>query len=144
MMFPTVPLESSVAMATSAIRWAALARSSTNTDERTFALPPPISWIPRFLSPATAATTDSPSSEMPLKLPRSTFQARTACLPAVSASLPMMQPPVKTSAVRASTYFPLSEAPLRAPLPAISGELPSPTSAARTIICVFIATLSFL
>ena len=40
---------------------------------------------------------------MPLKLPRSTFHASTACLPMVSASLFMMQPPVKTSAVRAST-----------------------------------------
>ena len=40
---------------------------------------------------------------IPLKLPRSTFHASTACLPMVSASLFMMQPPVKTSAVRAST-----------------------------------------
>ena len=36
-------------------------------------------------------------------LPRSTRQASTACLPMVSASLFMMQPPAKTSAVRAST-----------------------------------------
>src|ERR671937_3054841 len=63
--------------------------------------------MPRFLSPATAATTDRPSSATPLNVPRSTFQASTACLPTVSASLPMMQPPVKTSAVRASTYSPL-------------------------------------
>jgi hypothetical protein len=40
---------------------------------------------------------------MPLNAPRSTFQASTACLPIVSASLFMMQPPVNTSAVRAST-----------------------------------------
>ena len=59
----------------------------------------------------------------PLKLPRSTFQASTACLPTVSASLFMMQPPVKTSAVRASTY-----APLTVPLPpARSGEAARPS-----------------
>ena len=60
---PTLPFESSVAIATRAMRCAALARSSTNTDERTFALAPPISMMPRFLSPASAATTDRPSSE---------------------------------------------------------------------------------
>src|SRR6185312_17295801 len=54
-------------------------------------------------------------------------QARTACLPIVSASLLMMQPPVKTSAVRASTYSPLTLLP-----PAIIGETARPTSAAIT------------
>ena len=78
---------------------------------------PPISWMPRFASPDSAATTDRPSSEMPLKLPRSTFQASTACLPTVSASLLMMQPPVKTSAVRASTYLPLIDVPARSDEP---------------------------
>ena len=53
--------------------------------------------------PATAAMTASPSRTTPLKLPRETRQASTACLPMVSASLDMMQPPANTSAVRAST-----------------------------------------
>src|SRR5882672_4316257 len=79
--------------------------------------------MPRFRSPDTAATTDSPSIAIPLKLPLSTFHASSACLPIVSASLFMMQPPVKTSAVRASTYAPVTD-----PLPpATSGD------AARTV-----------
>ena len=53
-------------------------------------------------------TTVRPSSEMPLNDPRSTFHARIASLPIVSASLFMMQPPVNTSAVRASTYVPVT------------------------------------
>src|SRR5438445_3404713 len=108
-MVPTSPFDSSLAIATSAICCAALARLSTKTAERVAAFPPPISSMPRLRSPAMAATTVRPSSATPLKLPRSTFQASTAFLPTVSASLPMMQPPVNTSAVRASTYSPLTE-----------------------------------
>src|SRR5229473_3518862 len=81
--------------------------------------------MPRFLSPATAATTDRPSSATPLKLPRSTLHASTASRPIVSASLAMTQPPVKTSAVRASTYDPRTEL-----LPAAaSGARPSAITA---------------
>src|SRR5439155_3138781 len=63
------------------------------------------------------------------------FHASTACLPMVSASLFMMQPPVNTSAVRASTY-----APVTVPFPpAAIGEAARPISAAATMalfICV--------
>src|SRR2546428_13128181 len=84
--------------------------------------------MPRFRSPDSAATIDRPSIETPLNVPRSTFHASTACLPTVSASLPMMQPPVKTSAVRASTY-----APFTVPLPpATRGATAKPISAATT------------
>src|SRR5262245_51023351 len=103
--------------------------------ELTAGLAPPSSVMPRFRSPETAATTDRPSIAMPLKLPWSTFHASTACLPMVSASLFMMQPPVNTSAVRASTY-----APVTVPFPpATSGEAARPISAAPTMalfICV--------
>ena len=45
----------------------------------------------------------------PSKLPRSTFHASSASRPVVAASPFMMQPPAKTSAVRASTYVPVIE-----------------------------------
>ncbi len=102
-MVPTSPFDSSLAIATRAICCAGFARWSTNIAVLTVGFSPPISVIPRFRSPDIAATTDRPSMLMPLKLPRSTFHASTACLPTVSASLFMMQPPVNTSAVRAST-----------------------------------------
>src|SRR5437867_11684336 len=73
---------------------------------------------------------------MPLKLPRSTFHAGTAGLPTVSASLFITQPPVKTSAVRASTYAPVTE-----PLPpARSGDAATPTID-RTRMSRFICNL---
>ena len=59
--------------------------------------------------PERAATTDRPSIATPATLPRSTRQASSACRPMVSASLFMTQPPAKTSAVRASTYVPVTE-----------------------------------
>ena len=46
----------------------------------------------------------------------------------------MMQPPVKTSAVRASTYLPLTEVPAKSEDPTDRPEPP------ETIIRVFIAT----
>ena len=50
-----------------------------------------------------------PSTDTPATLPRSTRQASSAWRPMVSASLFMTQPPAKTSAVRASTYVPLTD-----------------------------------
>src|SRR4030095_16056930 len=58
--------------------------------------------------------TASPFSETPSKLPRFTFQTSSASRPVVAASPFMMHPPVKTSAVWASTYEPVLDAP-RAP-----------------------------
>src|ERR1041385_654970 len=84
--------------------------------------------MPRFLSPTTAATMESPSRDTPLMLPRSIFHASIACLPVVSASLPIRQPPVNTSAVRASTYVPLIEVPLAA----IKGDAITRTIVANT------------
>src|SRR5262245_60250996 len=70
--------------------------------------------MPRLVSPASAATTASPSSATPFTWPRSTFHASSASRPVVAASPFMTQAPANTSAVLASTYVPVTAGPLAA------------------------------
>src|SRR3954454_24419066 len=70
--------------------------------------------MPRLVSAASAATTARPSSETPFTWPRSIFHASSASRPVVAASPFMTQAPANTSAVRASTYVPVTDAGLAA------------------------------
>src|SRR5579872_2186804 len=68
--------------------------------------------MPRLVSDASAATTARPSTGTPFSWPFSIFQASSASRPVVAASPFMMQAPVNTSAVLASTYVPVTDAGL--------------------------------
>src|SRR3954471_19567681 len=83
---------------------------------------PPISWIPRLVSAASAATTARPSSVTPFTSPRSTFHASSASRPVVAASPFMTQAPANTSAVLASTYVPVTVAGLAASVASVRLE----------------------
>src|SRR6266567_1412517 len=83
---------------------------------------PPISWMPRLVSEASAATTARPSSAMPFIWPRSTFHASSASRPVVPPSLFTTQAPANTSAVLASTYVPVTDAGLAASVASIRLE----------------------
>ena len=138
-MFETMPFDSSLAIAMSAICCGAV-RARVDVDRRADVRLAAADFGDAEVAIAGDRRHDRrPSSETPLNEPRSTFHASTACLPIVSASLPMMQPPVNTSAVRASTYSPLTVA---LP-PATRGAAARPTNAATTI-ARFIDTLELL
>src|SRR5260370_35856488 len=70
----------------------------------------PVCNRPSVSLAATTATTPSPSRATPLKLPFSTDQPRTACLPPRFMSALAKQGPVQTSQVRASMYLPVMPA----------------------------------
>src|SRR5205085_8601751 len=96
---------------TRASRWAESARLSTIST----ALAGPVWARPSVSLAATTATTPRPSSLASPRVPFSTIQPRTACLPPRFMSALAKQGPVQTSQVRASMYLPVMPAALSGP-----------------------------